>query len=122
MEISRYLHTTSIGHVNTQNTIVSAHYIDVDTLSHVRGDRCGDWCGTTFTLIHLHHKAIRILLSVLSFLLLNTEYKFLYPPNFMFHLIIINRNQSTMAHTKQTPRNPHIDKPTAAIGSDVQPE
>ena len=40
----------------------------------------------------------------------------------MFHLIIINRNQNAMAHTKQTPRNPHVDKPTTAIGSDVQPE
>ena len=27
-----------------------------------------------------------------------------------------------MAHTKQTPRNPKIDRPTAAMGSDVQPE
>ena len=27
-----------------------------------------------------------------------------------------------MAHTKQTPRNPKIDRPTAAVGSDVQPE
>ena len=26
-----------------------------------------------------------------------------------------------MAHTKQTPRNPKIDRPTAAMGSDVQP-
>ena len=25
-----------------------------------------------------------------------------------------------MAHTKQTPRNPKIDRPTAAMGSDVQ--
>ena len=25
-----------------------------------------------------------------------------------------------MAHTKQTPRNPKIDRPTAAVGSDVQ--
>ena len=40
-------HTTSIGHTDTQNTVVSAHYIDVETLSHARGDRCGDWCGTT---------------------------------------------------------------------------
>ena len=40
----------------------------------------------------------------------------------MFHLIIINRNQNTMARTKQTPRNPHVDKPTTAIGSDVQPK
>ena len=27
-----------------------------------------------------------------------------------------------MARTKQTPRNPKIDRPTAAMGSDVQPE
>ena len=27
-----------------------------------------------------------------------------------------------MAHTKKTPRNPKIDRPTAAMGSDVQPE
>ena len=27
-----------------------------------------------------------------------------------------------MAHTKQTPRNPNVDKPTATVGSDVQPE
>ena len=27
-----------------------------------------------------------------------------------------------MACTKQTPRKPNIDRPTAAIGSDVQPE
>ena len=40
-------HTTGIGQTNTQNTVVSAHYIDVETLSHARGDRCGDWCGMT---------------------------------------------------------------------------
>ena len=27
-----------------------------------------------------------------------------------------------MAHTKQTPRNPNVDRPATAIGSDVQPE
>ena len=27
-----------------------------------------------------------------------------------------------MAHTKQTPRNPNLDRPTAAMGSDVQLE
>ena len=40
----------------------------------------------------------------------------------MFHLIIINRNQNTMACTKQTPRNPNVDRPPTALGSDVQPE
>ena len=27
-----------------------------------------------------------------------------------------------MAPTKQTPRNPNVDRPTAAMGSDIQPE
>ena len=27
-----------------------------------------------------------------------------------------------MARTKQTPRNPNVDRPTAAKGSDIQPE
>ena len=40
-------HTTSIGHVDTQITDVSAHCIDVETLSYAKGDKCGDWCGTT---------------------------------------------------------------------------
>ena len=40
-------HATSIGYVDTQNTVVSAHYIDVETLSYARGDRCGEWCGAT---------------------------------------------------------------------------
>ena len=38
----------------------------------------------------------------------------------MFH--IISRNQNTMVHTKQTPRNHYASRPTTAIGSDVQPE
>ena len=27
-----------------------------------------------------------------------------------------------MAHTKQMPRNPNLERPTTAMGSDVQPE
>ena len=27
-----------------------------------------------------------------------------------------------MAHMKQTPRNPNVDRPATAMGSDVQPE
>ena len=27
-----------------------------------------------------------------------------------------------MAHTKQIPRNPNVDRPATAIGSDVQPK
>ena len=40
-------HTTNIGHVDTPVIDVSAHYIDVKTLSYAKGDKCGDWCGTT---------------------------------------------------------------------------
>ena len=40
----------------------------------------------------------------------------------MFYLIIINRDQNTKAHTKQTPRNPNVDRPATTVGSDVQPE
>ena len=29
---------------------------------------------------------------------------------------------NTMSCTKQTPRNPNVDRPATAIGSDVQPE
>ena len=36
----------------------------------------------------------------------------------MFPLYLIG----TMTHTKQMPRNPNVDRPTAAIGSDIQPE
>ena len=28
----------------------------------------------------------------------------------------------TMVHTKPTPRNPNVERPTAAMGSDSQPE
>ena len=27
-----------------------------------------------------------------------------------------------MAHKKQTPRNPNLERPTTAMGSDIQPE
>ena len=40
-------HTRSIGLMDTQNTVVPAHYINVETLSSARGNRCGDWCGMT---------------------------------------------------------------------------
>ena len=36
-------HTTNIGYIHTQNTVVSTHYIDVETLSYAKGDRCEDW-------------------------------------------------------------------------------
>ena len=38
------------------------------------------------------------------------------------YFIVTDRNPNTMAQTKQTPRNPNVDRPATAIGSDVQPE
>ena len=40
-------HTTNIGQIDPQVTHISTHCIDVDTLSHAEGVRCGKWCGTT---------------------------------------------------------------------------
>ena len=52
-KLANMYHTTNIGYVHTQNTVVtqttvvSTHYIDVETLSNARGDKCEDWDGTT---------------------------------------------------------------------------
>ena len=52
-KLSNMYHTTKIGYVDTQsiavtqNTVVSTHYIDVETLSYAKGDKCEDWEGTT---------------------------------------------------------------------------
>ena len=46
--LAKTYHTTSIGYVDTRNTVVFTHYIDVETLSYARGDRCKDWDGTIF--------------------------------------------------------------------------
>ena len=40
-------HTTNIGYVDIQNTVVSTHYIDLETLSYAKGDKCTDWDGTS---------------------------------------------------------------------------
>ena len=39
-------HTTGIGHVHTQSIDKTTHYINVITSSHVKGNKCGAWCGT----------------------------------------------------------------------------
>ena len=44
--LANMYHTTNIGYMDTQNTVVSTHYIDVETLSYTRGNRCEDWDGT----------------------------------------------------------------------------
>ena len=48
--LSNMYHTTSIGYADTQNTVVSTHFIDVETLSYARRDRYGDWCGMTLNI------------------------------------------------------------------------
>ena len=40
-------HTTNIGQIDSQITYMSTHYIDIDTLSHAKGYRCGNWCRIT---------------------------------------------------------------------------
>ena len=40
----------------------------------------------------------------------------------LFHLLIVSRNQSKMARTKQNPKTPHVSQPKTAVGSDVQPK
>ena len=39
----------------------------------------------------------------------------------MFHLLIVGTKLKT-AHTKQTPKNPHLNWPATVIDRDVQPE
>ena len=53
------------------------------------------------------------LLSVLLFLLLNYTY-------LLRNILLLSLG--SMACTKQTHRNPNLERPTAAMGSDVQPE
>ena len=43
--LANMFHTTNIGYVDTQNTVISTYYIDVETLSYAKGDRCEDWDG-----------------------------------------------------------------------------
>ena len=40
-------HTTNIGQIEPHAANMSTQCIDVDTLSHPEGNRCGNWCGTT---------------------------------------------------------------------------
>ena len=38
-------HTTSIGYTKPLTTI-SMHYVAMETLSHAKSNKCGEWCGT----------------------------------------------------------------------------
>ena len=46
-KLANMYHTTNIGYADTQNTVISTHYIDVETLSYAKGDRYENWDGTT---------------------------------------------------------------------------
>ena len=48
-KLTNTYHTTNIGCIDPEFTCVSTHCIDVDTLSHAKGDRCGNWCRTTLS-------------------------------------------------------------------------
>ena len=39
-------HTTNIGQIDSNATLISTNYINVDTLSYAKGDRYREWCGT----------------------------------------------------------------------------
>ena len=45
--LSDTYHTTNSGQIDLQTMWVSTHCIDIDTLNYTKGDRCGNWCGTT---------------------------------------------------------------------------
>ena len=72
-KLANTYHTTKIGQINPQVTCVSTHCIDVDTLSHAKGDRCGNWCGTTLSTdtVVLHSN----IEPVISTAIHNDEYK-----------------------------------------------
>ena len=40
-------YTTNIGLVDSNAMLISTNYIDADTLSYARGDKCKGWYGTT---------------------------------------------------------------------------
>ena len=43
-------HTTNIGLIDSNTVLISTNYIDVDTLSYARGDKCKEWCGTSLKM------------------------------------------------------------------------
>ena len=40
-------HTTNIGQIDSNATLISTNCINVDTMSYAGGDTYGEWCGTT---------------------------------------------------------------------------
>ena len=46
-KLTNTYHTTNIGHIGLHISDVSTHCVYVDTISHMGGNKYGDWCGTT---------------------------------------------------------------------------
>ena len=42
-------HTTNIGLAISSTLTVSTNYIDVNTLSYAKGDKCKEWCGVSLS-------------------------------------------------------------------------
>ena len=88
-------HNISTGYTGPMST-VSIHYGAVETLNYTKSNKCGEWCGNSFSIPkHQLNKANEILPFVPFFPSL--KYK---TYNKIFSLYSIG----TMAHTKQTPR------------------
>ena len=66
-------HTTNIGQIKPQAACAFTHCIDVDTVSYDRGDKCGNWCGTTLNIdtITLQSNIKPVICSTIH----NNEYK-----------------------------------------------
>ena len=66
-------HTMNIGQINPQVTCISTQCVDVDTLSNAKGDKCGNWCGTSLNTdtITLQSNIESIICSVIH----NNEHK-----------------------------------------------
>ena len=43
-------HTTNIGLIESNTMLIYTNYIDVNTLSYARGDKCREQCGTTLKM------------------------------------------------------------------------
>ena len=42
-------HTTNIGLTIFNTMVISTKYIDVNTLSYAKGDKCKEWCGVSLS-------------------------------------------------------------------------
>ena len=45
-KLTNTYHTTSIGYIEPLSTTIPIHYVTVETLSHAKSNKYGEWCGT----------------------------------------------------------------------------